>query len=182
MITWKEYLIESEKTAIYYQWASYHETQDVIKAVYPVLGLIGESWELVETIDEADEQDVLGEIGDQLWYLADISRVYDIKIDWWALRTTDYQPYYPNELCLVILKESSRLANITKKIIRDNNGFIKYDHQTKVDPILSKISSIVLYIINIYLGMSLEYVLQLNLDKLSDRQSRGKLQGDGDNR
>ena len=189
MITWEEYLVESEKTAVYYQWASDGVTRDVIKAVYPVLGLVGELAELREKIiDYADVKEIQKEISDCAWYLADISRIYQIELllpdeeEIYGIQSEDIPIFGTMNH---ILGTASDMCNISKKIIRDSDGFITFDHSQKIAVNLQNTFEWIVYLCYYFAGYEdrpFEYILQMNLDKLFDRQERGMLKGDGDNR
>ncbi len=78
------YQINSRTTAIYPNQGK--------NLAYPVLGLCGETGEIAEkvkkimrdkggVIDEADKEAIMKEIGDVLWYLAQISTELEISLD-----------------------------------------------------------------------------------------------------
>ncbi len=75
-MTFEEYQIEAEKTAIY---PKEHEI------VYPALGLAGEAGEVANKVKKMlrdgtfNRDDVAGEIGDCLWYIASLCR--DLNFD-----------------------------------------------------------------------------------------------------
>lgn len=191
MITWKEYLVESEKTAVYYQWASDNVTQDVIKAVYPILGLVGELAELREKIiNYAGAKEIQKEISDCNWYLADIARIYNIVL---SMPSGDavYGIYIHNEGMSIldtinhVLGIASDMCNVSKKVIRDSGGFITFDHSQKIAVNLQNVFEWVVYLCHYFVAHEeypFEYILQMNLDKLFDRKERGVLGGEGDNR
>ncbi len=82
---------------------------------------------------------------------------------------------------LGLVGEAGEVAEKIKKILRDKNGVI--DEQTKED--LSKELGDVLWYLSqlaVELGLSLDEVAVLNINKLSSRQKRNKLHGEGDNR
>ena len=75
-MTFEEYQIEAEKTAIY---PKEHEI------VYPALGLAGEAGEVANKVKKMlrdgkfDREDVAAEVGDCLWYIAALCR--DLHFD-----------------------------------------------------------------------------------------------------
>ena len=82
------------------------------------------------------------------------------------------------------LKLSGEAGEVSEKIgkqLRDMNGIIT-DKFT--DDLIKELGDVQWYIANICseLGITLETVMQRNLDKLADRQQRGVLQGSGDDR
>lgn len=83
-MTFKEYQKISRKTAVY----------PVVgeKFVYPALGLAGEAGEVMEKIkkifrdknkkvDQATKQEIAKEMGDVLWYLAQLATEFDLSLD-----------------------------------------------------------------------------------------------------
>lgn len=81
------------------------------------------------------------------------------------------------ENTLGLVGEAGEVAEKIKKLIRDSNRFQNED-------IMKELGDVVFYataLANIY-GRGLQEVLQLNIEKLDDRQKRGKLKGSGDNR
>ena len=77
--------------------------------------------------------------------------------------------------------EAGEVAEKVKKVIRDKN--CKYDENTKQE-IAKEIGDVMWYIASLCyeLGYSMDEVAQMNLDKLTSRQQRNKLHGNGDNR
>ena len=80
----EEYQKRSRKTAIYPNKGN--------NFVYPVLGLVGESGEVAEKIkkvlrdnggivDETRKEEIKKELGDVLWYLAQIATELDISLN-----------------------------------------------------------------------------------------------------
>ncbi len=76
-----KYQVEARKTAVY---------PDKYKVVYPALGLAGETGETVEKIKKAirkgslaqlDTDGVIKEMGDVLWYLANLASDLGINLD-----------------------------------------------------------------------------------------------------
>lgn len=74
--------------------------------------------------------------------------------------------------------EAGELSNTFKKVLRDG------DRTTKIESLRYELGDVLWYVANLAaeLGMSLEDVARCNLDKLRDRQARGKLGGSGDKR
>jgi NTP pyrophosphatase (non-canonical NTP hydrolase) len=77
--------------------------------------------------------------------------------------------------------EAGEVAEKVKKVIRDYGGLFSVE---KVEEISLELGDVLWYIANICceLGLSLEEVAQLNVDKLAERQKSNKLHGEGDNR
>jgi len=81
------------------------------------------------------------------------------------------------ENTLGLVGEAGEAAEKIKKLIRDSSRF-------QNEEIMKELGDVVFYataLANIY-GRGLQEVLQLNIEKLDDRQKRGKLKGSGDNR
>ena len=81
------------------------------------------------------------------------------------------------ENTLGLVGEAGEVAEKIKKLIRDNSRYAN-------EEIMKELGDVVFYataLANIY-GRGLQEVLQLNIEKLDDRQKRGKLKGSGDNR
>ena len=77
--------------------------------------------------------------------------------------------------------ESGEVAEKVKKLIRDDSGAVSYDKRLEIK---KELGDVLWYLSNICseLGLSLEEVAELNVQKLHDRQASGKLHGSGDNR
>lgn len=81
------------------------------------------------------------------------------------------------ENTLGLVGEAGEVAEKIKKLIRDSSRF-------QNEEIMKELGDVVFYataLANIY-GRGLQEVLELNIQKLDDRQKRGKLRGSGDNR
>lgn len=77
--------------------------------------------------------------------------------------------------------EAGEVAEKLKKIMRDKGGHIE---SNDVHDIAMELGDVLWYITAICfeLGVPLETIAGMNIQKLSRRQSRGKLHGQGDNR
>lgn len=84
-------------------------------------------------------------------------------------------------LGLALCGEAGEVAEKIKKIIRDQNGKI---YHTDVDAITLELGDVLWYlsVMAAKLGISLEKVAALNLDKINNRLKHGTLHGSGDNR
>lgn len=78
--------------------------------------------------------------------------------------------------------ESGEVASLVKKLMRDSGG--RTQDWEFVDKLAKELGDCLWYISELCneLGMSLEEIMELNIQKLQDRKDRGKLQGSGDNR
>lgn len=78
--------------------------------------------------------------------------------------------------------ESGELCNKVKKLFRDgNDGKLSIE---KLDGVCAELGDVLWYLSDIcsQLGVSLDEIAELNLNKLHNRVLRGVLSGDGDNR
>jgi NTP pyrophosphatase (non-canonical NTP hydrolase) len=94
---------------------------------------------------------------------------------------------YPKEkaleyLALGLTSEAGEVAGKIKKIIRDGEGIEGLD--MKKIAIASEIGDVLWYcaLMAKEIGVPLNTIMQMNLEKLNDRKERGTLQGSGDNR
>lgn len=102
-----------------------------------------------------------------------------------ALTTT----VYPEQFRVIYPALGMNVADKVKKIIRDtvflvdDYGAIVLSHDNRIE-IAKEIGDVLWYcaILANDLGLKLEDVAQMNIDKLKSRQERGKLSGSGDNR
>ena len=89
--------------------------------------------------------------------------------------TEGQERLYENTLGLV--GEAGEVAEKMKKLVRDSSRFSN-------EEIMKELGDVVFYATalgNIY-GRGLQEILELNIQKLDDRQKRNKLRGSGDNR
>lgn len=77
--------------------------------------------------------------------------------------------------------EAGEIANVVKKMIRDDGGWLL---QERKDKLVYELGDVLWYCARLAteLNISLEDVMQLNHDKLEDRLARGVIKGSGDNR
>lgn len=77
--------------------------------------------------------------------------------------------------------EAGEYCNKVKKVIRDKNNEV--DEETR-KAMLNELGDVIWYVARNaqVLGSSLNELMQINFYKLADRQIRGELQGDGDDR
>lgn len=82
---------------------------------------------------------------------------------------------------LGLLGEAGELANKIKKVYRDYDGHVD---GARHDSIVDETGDILWYLAEIctQLGISLDRVAAMNIDKLHSRQQRGVIGGSGDNR
>lgn len=82
---------------------------------------------------------------------------------------------------LGLVNEAGEFAGKIKKVFRDKNGEINPETR---EALQAELGDVLWYLAQTCteLGVSLDEVAKSNLTKLLDRQARGKIQGDGDNR
>jgi NTP pyrophosphatase (non-canonical NTP hydrolase) len=78
--------------------------------------------------------------------------------------------------------ESGEVAEKIKKVIRDNKGIFK-DGRISLE-IAKELGDVLWYLSNLAvdLGINLDFIANLNLEKLNNRMIKNKLKGSGDNR
>jgi len=97
-----------------------------------------------------------------------------------ALKTAVYpKKYAVSYPALGLAEEAGEVAGKIKKMMRDG---IPLDEQR--EKIELEMGDVLWYLANLAhdCGISLEVVVEKNLEKLHDRQVRGQLHGEGDNR
>ena len=77
--------------------------------------------------------------------------------------------------------ESGEVAEKIKKVLRDNNGAVD---EGRRDDIAKELGDVLWYVAQVAseLGLSLDEIAGLNIEKLYSRLERGKLSGSGDSR
>ena len=82
---------------------------------------------------------------------------------------------------LGLVNEAGEVAGKIKKVFRDKNGEISAETR---EALKAELGDVLWYLAQTCteLGINLDDVAESNLAKLLDRQARGKIQGDGDNR
>jgi NTP pyrophosphatase (non-canonical NTP hydrolase) len=82
---------------------------------------------------------------------------------------------------LGLTNEAGEVAGKIKKVFRDKDGIINEEQR---EALKAELGDVLWYISQVCteLDISLDEVAEANLTKLIDRQARGKIQGDGDNR
>ena len=96
----------------------------------------------------------------------------------WGIIPMNHPIVYPT---IGLVNEAGEVAGKIKKIFRDQNGEITEEDRQSLK---NELGDVLWYLTQICteLGLTLEKVAETNITKLSSRQGRGKLGGDGDNR
>ena len=82
---------------------------------------------------------------------------------------------------LGLVNEAGEVAGKIKKVFRDKDGRISADTLHNLE---SELGDVLWYLaqVSTELGLKLDDIAAANLAKLSDRQDRNKIKGDGDSR
>ena len=82
---------------------------------------------------------------------------------------------------LGVTGETGEFSDKIKKVMRDKKGVFTEEDR---EEILKELGDVLWYValVSLYLGMPLEDLAKMNLDKLASRRQRGTLKGSGDNR
>lgn len=82
---------------------------------------------------------------------------------------------------LGLVNEAGEVAGKIKKIFRDKDGVIG---EAEKEALKAELGDVLWYLSQVAteLDLSLDEIAEANIAKLLDRQARGKIQGDGDNR
>ena len=96
--------------------------------------------------------------------------------------------FYPDNFKVIyptlgLVGEAGEVAEKVKKIIRDGNGIASMTQDQKMH-LAFEISDVCWYLAALSddLGLKLSEIFQMNIAKLADRATRGKLGGSGSNR
>ena len=108
------------------------------------------------------------------------------------MKLNDYQnraratAIYPRHTALAycvlgLTGEAGEVADKVKKIIRDNDGVLTKESKQEI---AKELGDVLWYLANLSaeLGLDLQSVAEMNIQKLVSRKQRGKLSGSGDNR
>lgn len=77
--------------------------------------------------------------------------------------------------------EAGEVAEKVKKIIRDHNGVVTPEFKQEI---IKELGDVLWYVaaLSSELGVTMEEVAKLNMEKLLSRKKRGVISGNGDNR
>lgn len=174
--------------------------------VYPALGLAGESGEICEKIGNGlvtdnDRKALAKELGDVLWYVAITANELGVSMSKVALmnccQQTDISAYQEclsvtggylsvvggphRSTALSLASSAGAVCDRVKKMFRDDDSKLT---RTRRIMILADLGSVLRYVsmLATELGESLGRIAKMNIEKLADREIRGTIAGDGDNR
>lgn len=178
---WKSYCQATNETALYPQAGECSQ----VELAYLTLGLIGELGEfgelVIKEVQGIQDDKKLSELGDCFWYIARLSLFSEDISD------RSIVPTFHNCITASYQESMGRLANSSKKIIRDRcaiNKFVAHVQSAADD--LATLYAIDAFITRpepdeFWTALDRD-VLQPNLDKLRSRLNRGAIKGDGDKR
>lgn len=103
---------------------------------------------------------------------------YQTQANKTAIYSDEYKVTYP---ALGLNGEAGEVAEKVKKILRDSDGVMTEDNKKEL---AKEIGDVLWYCAALArdIGVDLEVIAQINIDKLKSRQERGKISGSGDNR
>lgn len=181
------YQQEALKTALYPNVGS--------NILYPMLGLMGESGEIAGKISKIIRDDngtmtrerraaIRGELGDVLWFMATVCAEANLDMGTlYVLARRAVNNTHITDLPRLAFKISQQTARMSMLV----EQFVYGPRQGEInnlEPLGTDITILFTNMIDLCLACSLdiEQVAQSNIEKLTSRQERGVLQGDGDNR
>jgi NTP pyrophosphatase (non-canonical NTP hydrolase) len=171
-MNFEEYTRAARQTAIY---------PDQYSGVYPLIGLVDEFAEFLETYHnypimpgdyENWRQSCIAELGDCVWYYAIFCDDHFLSMDMFfetAAIDTDTE---------AIFSTCGKLLGVVKKAMRDSHFPVS---SARVINLMDSLAGYIRFFAE-DLNVSLEDVLETNIAKLRSRQERGVIQGSGDNR
>jgi NTP pyrophosphatase (non-canonical NTP hydrolase) len=155
--------------------------------MYPALGLGGELGELALRVQEGDSELGIKEIGDVLWYAANVANDAGLSLEEVLGRKTFIKKDRvrvawdePEAILEVVIAAGVVLENI-KKTVRDNDGVLCKVRRAKIRNALRDVIAWLSSLAAMW-DVSLEECAKINIEKLRSRQERGVLKGDGDSR
>jgi NTP pyrophosphatase (non-canonical NTP hydrolase) len=156
--------------------------------LYPALGLADEVGELLLNLTyDGAEEDIQHEMGDVLWYVANLAIDCNIPLHKLVegcetFAEIEGRGMLPGAHQFVMLaKGAGAVCGLVKKLYRDDGGKLTPDRREKIRERLEMIL-LRLAALTKLRGWSLGDIARENLAKLASRQTRGTLRGDGDNR
>jgi NTP pyrophosphatase (non-canonical NTP hydrolase) len=169
-----EYRTKAYATAIY---------KDV--EIYPILGIVNEVGEFCQKLlGPRDTEELKAELGDIMWYAAALAFDFGFSLNKCTEGVTETSSAITDLADFKMLFAATELAGRYKKILRGDYDTDENAMSDALSDLQSNVGRIVVCVYEIcdILEITMDDVTQANLDKLQDRQERGVLQGDGDNR
>jgi NTP pyrophosphatase (non-canonical NTP hydrolase) len=154
---------------------------------YPTLGLCGEVGEFQTAWNDGDDDEVIKEAGDVLWYLANVANDLGLTLSELLGRKKfpkcehSGSTWRCDDPLLRLSQNAGVVAEQVKKAIRDSGGEMPKKRLSLVKKASKEIVQTLADLLN-DCECTLEEAAEANYAKLKSRQKRGKLTGDGDNR
>lgn len=142
---------------------------------YLTLGLIAEVGEAAGKLAKRkrdgvfDERAFIKDLGDILWFVANLADAYD----------RDYNTNFSADLkdCFAVEADGDNFEDSAMKSVAYYVGATVWDDDAYMNDVVAEVG----YLAGRY-GYTLEDVAEINISKLRDRQVRGVIKGDGDER
>lgn len=172
-MTFREYQIGAEKTAIYDE-----KYKERYKVTYPAHGLTGEAGEVVDKFkkqirdNNVSDIDIALELGDVLWYIAISCRDLDLSIGVEELNSVRYDCQQSTHMLAVSLANTCSMISV--KMLACGKGGVSCGALYHALCYVSLIGD--------RIGYTLEEIAKMNLAKLERRMQNGTIHGSGDNR
>jgi NTP pyrophosphatase (non-canonical NTP hydrolase) len=152
---------------------------------YPTLGLVGEFGELLAALQRNDHEEIPKEIGDVLWYCANVAADANLTMSQILARVTfpakkPLSTYWCDPLEDIMIATGIVAENV-KKTLRDNGNILTDVRRENIRQALAQLLWGLVKIAEEY-ALSLKACAIANLEKLRSRQERGVIKGDGDSR
>ena len=173
-----EYMQATRATAIY---------PKEVAIPYLTLGLVSEIDELQRAVFVANEQALVKESGDVMWYCFRLFDELGIAVNpSWEHYTGE--PVALQQTFNIMFRNVAAVADIVKKSIRDNDGAVP---PAKVDTVNLALTVVVMCVGSLAKRQNelyrthlhnLEAYATVNIDKLASRHNRGVIGGSGDER
>jgi NTP pyrophosphatase (non-canonical NTP hydrolase) len=187
-----DYASFTERTAIYPQ---------QVAAEYLALGLCSETSECQEELTKLGGKNLThagneigGEAGDVVWYIARLAVTYNFDFNWIVDRAKkDYyaHPFDIDAILVLLSIDSGLIAGKIKKQLRDGHTWTGEQREDARQHIGDRLSRIVMRLMQLadwmYANHCSEYgtfdkIMNSNRKKLESRAERGTLRGDGNTR
>lgn len=166
-----------------------HMFSNLDRMTYTALGLSGESGEFLETIigfvytDDSSVDSIIKEMGDVLWYAAACATEHDWSLE--SALANSVNPIGDRSTALTFAAmrtaaEAGKYADMVKKFMRGEHSGVFNSFVDKInqrDAMAVQIG-VVLHCLRIAASMadiSMDQVMQANLDKLNARKTKGTL-------
>lgn len=173
-----DYMIATRQTAVY---------PKAVAVPYLTLGLISEIDELNRAVFIANEQGLIKESGDVMWYCFRLFDELGIAVNPSWEHYTGEPVTFPQTFS-IMFRNAAAIADIVKKAIRDNDGIVSPGKAEQVGLaltiILMCVGSLAKHQSDLYHTQlhSLESYAAANIEKLTSRYNRGVIGGSGDDR